>query len=65
MTRSPDDRNFDRFRRTGDVRALAKVFDRVAPLLWPIATRLCADRPSAEDAVQNTFLVALENASES
>lgn len=60
MIRAREDRWFDRFRRTGDPRALAKVFDRTAPELWRVAVHLCRDRHAAEDAVQGAFLVALE-----
>ena len=60
MIRAREDRWFDRFRRTGDPRALAKVFDRTAPELWRVAVHLCRDRHAAEDAVQGAFLAALE-----
>lgn len=40
---------------------MAKVFDRTAPELWRVASHLCRDRHAAEDAVQNTFLVAIEH----
>lgn len=61
MIRSAVDRWFDRFRQKGDPAALAKVFDRTAPELWRVASHLCRDRHAAEDAVQNTFLVAIEH----
>ena len=60
MIRSRPDRWFDRFRRTGDARLLARVFDAVAPELWRVAAHLCRDRHLAEDAVQATFLSAIE-----
>ncbi|MBZ0153721.1 MAG: RNA polymerase sigma factor, partial [Planctomycetes bacterium] len=60
MIRAREDRCFDRFRRAGDPRLLAKVFDRTAPELWKVASHLCRDRHAAEDAVQGTFLVAIE-----
>jgi RNA polymerase sigma-70 factor (ECF subfamily) len=60
MTRAID-RWFLRYRRTGDVRLLGKVFDRTAPELWRLAAHLCADRHDAEDAVQTAFLAAIEN----
>lgn len=60
VIRARADRWFDRFRRTGDPRLLAKVFDRTAAELWKVASHLCRDRHAAEDAVQGTFLVAIE-----
>jgi len=60
VIRSRPDRWFDRFRRTSDARLLAKVFDAVAPELWRVAAHLCRDRHLAEDAVQATFLSAIE-----
>lgn len=60
MTRAID-RWFLRYRRTGDVRLLGNVFDHTAPELWRLAAHLCADRHDAEDAVQTTFLAAIEN----
>ena len=55
------DRSFARFRRTGDPRALARVFDRTAPELWRVAAHLCRTHHDAEDAVQSTFLSAIES----
>lgn len=60
MIRAREDRWFDSFRSTGDPRVLAKVFDRTAPELWRVAAHLCRDRHAAEDAVQGTFLLAIE-----
>ncbi|MBL8722536.1 MAG: sigma-70 family RNA polymerase sigma factor [Planctomycetes bacterium] len=60
MIRAREDRWFERFRRTGDPRLLAKAFDRTAPELWKVAAHLCRNRHAAEDAVQNTFLTAIE-----
>ncbi len=62
MTRAREDRLFERYCRTGNVRALAAVFDRTAPVLWRLAARISSDRHSAEDALQNAFLVAIEEA---
>lgn len=61
VIRAREDRWFDRFRRTGDPRLLAKVFDRTAPELWKVASHLCRDQHAAEDAVQGTFLAAIES----
>lgn len=60
MIRAREDRWFDRYRRSGDPRLLTRVFDRTAPELWKVATHLCRDRHTVEDAVQGTFLVAIE-----
>ena len=50
------DRLFERFRQTGDARALAGVFDLTAPELLRVATHLVGDRATAEDLVQSTFV---------
>lgn len=60
VIRAREDRWFDRFRRTGDPRPLAKVFEQTAPELWKVAIYLCRDRHAAEDAVQGAFLAAIE-----
>lgn len=54
--------NFLRYRECGDVAALGAVFDVVAPRLSSLALHLCGDPADAEDAVQNTFLVAIGKA---
>lgn len=54
--------NFLRYREGGDVAALGAVFDAVAPRLSSLALHLCGDPADAEDAVQNTFLVAIGKA---
>ncbi len=56
------DRRFARFRRTGDAAALAKLFDAAAPELLRVALYLSGDRHAAEDLVQGTFLVVIEDA---
>jgi RNA polymerase sigma-70 factor (ECF subfamily) len=61
MLRSREDRLFARYRRHGDMRALAEVFDRTAPEIWRVAAHLARDRHLAEDAVQATFVVAIES----
>jgi len=53
---------FDRYRRQGDVRALAEVFDRTAPHLRRIARHFARERHEADDLVQATFVVAIERA---
>ena len=56
------ERDFEQFQRTHDARALGRVFDRCAPLLWHLAAHLSRDQHEAEDLVQHTFLRAIENA---
>ena len=51
---------FDRFRRDGDLDALAEVFDRTAAKLLKVARHLSRDDAQAEDVVQATFLAAIE-----
>ncbi|MFT4541221.1 MAG: RNA polymerase sigma-70 factor (ECF subfamily) [Planctomycetota bacterium] len=50
-----------RYRDSGDLTALAAVFDAVAPSLGRLAQRLVGDASRADDLVQETFLTALEN----
>lgn len=52
---------FERYRAEGDVRALAQVFDAVAPELLQVARHL-EGGGEAEDLVQSTFLVAIQRA---
>jgi RNA polymerase sigma factor (sigma-70 family) len=54
-------RLFLRFRDRHDGRALAKLFDRLAPELLGVAVHLIDDPWTAEDLVQTTFLVAIEH----
>ena len=56
------DRQFARFRRSGDAAALAQLFDATAPELLRVALYLSGDRQAAEDLVQGTFLVVIEDA---
>ena len=51
---------FDRFRREGDLDALAEVFDRTAEKLLKVARHFSQDEAQAEDVVQATFLAAIE-----
>lgn len=60
VIRNRVDRWFEQFRRTGDARLLARVFDHTAPELGRVALHLCRDRHVAEDAVQGCFLAAIE-----
>ncbi|MGE3172729.1 MAG: sigma-70 family RNA polymerase sigma factor [Planctomycetota bacterium] len=54
------DRLFRAYCRSGDPRALGRVFDRTAPELMRVALYLCGDRVEAEDLLQRTFLLAIE-----
>ncbi|MEZ6197561.1 MAG: sigma-70 family RNA polymerase sigma factor [Planctomycetota bacterium] len=50
-----------RYRRTRDPRALARVFDEVAPRLNSLALHLVRDPNEAEEAVQAVFLSVIES----
>jgi len=54
-------RLFERFRTKGDVAALGRAFDAVAPELYRVAVHLARDLHTAEDLVQSTFLAAIES----
>ena len=56
------DEHWRRFRASGDPAALGAVFDAVSPELFRIALSLAPDAASAEDALQETWLVALRSA---
>jgi DNA-directed RNA polymerase specialized sigma24 family protein len=62
MLRSRIDRAFRRYVRAGDPAALGRVFDHAAPELYRLGFHLLGDRHAAEDLVQQTFLVAIEQA---
>ncbi|QDU68556.1 sigma-70 family RNA polymerase sigma factor [Engelhardtia mirabilis] len=52
--------DFVAWRRGGDPRFLARVFDAVAPELLKLALHLVGDGATAEDLVQQAFLAAIE-----
>lgn len=54
--------SFDRWRAHGDLAALGAVFDAMAPRLLPVALHLCGHVADAEDALQQTFLLAMDKA---
>jgi RNA polymerase sigma-70 factor (ECF subfamily) len=62
MLRSRLDRAFARFAATGDPLALTRVFDGCATELYRLGFHLLGDRHAAEDLVQHTFVVAIEQA---
>ena len=55
------DQAFASFVRTGHSGDLARVFDETAPELLRLASHLVSDLSLAEDLVQSTFLVAIED----
>ncbi len=59
---SSPDRQYRRYRRTGDPQALAAVFDALAPELHRVAGHLLRDGAAADDAVQDTFLALIDDA---
>lgn len=63
MDEMPLEPTFERFRRDGDVEALAQVFDLAAPRLMKVARHLCGDEAEAEDALQETFRTVIEKQS--
>ena len=56
------ERRFAEFQRTRDPGCLGHVFDLCADDLFAVALHLCRDRATAEDALQSTFVVAIERA---
>ncbi|MEL6712899.1 MAG: sigma-70 family RNA polymerase sigma factor, partial [Planctomycetota bacterium] len=54
---SPIDARFEEYLESGSARALADVFERAAPALLRVGASAGLDRPSAEDALQECFLV--------
>ncbi len=63
MTRIDENERFAHFRRTGEPEALAAVFDLTAPELLRVAAHLGnGDRELVHDALQATFLTAIEDA---
>jgi RNA polymerase sigma-70 factor (ECF subfamily) len=58
---SPDDL-LARWRRDGRPADLAALFDAVGPELFRVALHLCRDAATAEDVLQDTFVVVLERA---
>src|SRR5262245_36557391 len=57
-----DDRLFEQFRRTREPAPLAELFDRVAPDLLRVARHVCGRTADAEDALQATFVAAIDRA---
>lgn len=61
MTRSLESQ-FERYRKRGDVAALADVFDRTAPEVLRIAMHFATSPADAEELLQETFLTAIRSA---
>jgi RNA polymerase sigma-70 factor (ECF subfamily) len=59
MAEDPLGTLFDRYRREGDLAALARVFEAVGPELLRLARHLQPRGQAPEDLVQSTFLAAL------
>ena len=53
---------FLRYRSTGQPEPLGELFDRVSPQLLALALHLCSHPADAEDALQATFVVAIDRA---
>ena len=53
---------FDRYRRCGDLDALGRAFDLLSPRLLALALHLTGNAADAEDALQATFVVAMQKA---
>jgi len=63
MNRTQENDCYRRFRATRDPRLLARLFDATAPELLRVASHLTGgDRDATQDAVQATFLTAIEDA---
>src|SRR5688572_11736576 len=62
MRRRRLERLFARYRKRGDLGALAAVFDHTAVDLLRLAQHLSRDGADAEDLVQETFVTAIERA---
>src|SRR5690242_3335920 len=61
MAEDPLGALFDRYRREGDLAALASVFEAVGPELLRLARHLRPHGQTPEDLVQSTFLAALQH----
>ncbi len=48
----------------GDVDALGVLYDRHAPVVFPVALRILRDRAEAEDALHDAFVVVSERAAQ-
>jgi RNA polymerase sigma-70 factor (ECF subfamily) len=59
----PLDRLLERFRDARDPAALGEVFDRTAGALFRLATSISGDPVASEDALQETFLSVIRDAS--
>ncbi len=62
MRNGTEEEDFRRYRDEGDIEAMGRVFDALAPKLLIVAGHLVRDAGAAEDLVQTTFVTALEKA---
>jgi RNA polymerase sigma-70 factor, ECF subfamily len=46
----------------GDVEAIGELYDRYAPMLFPLALRIVRDRAEAEDVVHDAFVTVADRA---
>lgn len=53
---------FDRYRREGDLSALAKLFDEISPEMMRVARHVAGRGVDPDDIVQSTFLASIERA---
>jgi len=53
---------FDRYRREGDLSALAKLFDEISPEMMRVARHVAGRGVDPDDIVQATFLASIERA---
>ncbi len=56
MTQQEQDVQTLKRAQTGEARALAELYDRHTPLLYPVALRILRTAADAEDAIQDTWL---------
>ena len=61
MRKNAADREFARYQAKGEPKALARVFDLLAPELLLVAAHFARDESESEDLVQTTFLEAIES----
>lgn len=63
MIHAPDQELLARIAR-GDAEALGELYDRYAPLVFPVALRIMRARAEAEDVLHDAFVVVSERAAQ-